>query len=224
MQITHEEARMLIQRHADGALDMHKKIILSAHLEDCGECRNYAEEIKEMERILVPMMSRLWALQPVPLSVRAIQRKRIFKVPVGIGAILATRKTAIGVVLLALLFSAWQFAWSGGQASSKLPVSSLPVPTPSVYTTSTKVTPSNCAEILYIVQENDTLEGIARQYSISQEEIMLMNNLQTQTISVDMKLMIPICDFTPTGTVNPTLFSTTYTPSISPVASTPTGG
>jgi LysM repeat protein len=81
----------------------------------------------------------------------------------------------------------------------------------------------SCEELEYEVQENDTLESIANHFSISKEEIMSINNMKTETVNAKMELMIPICNFTPTGTVNPTALTTTYTPSTSPVPSTPGG-
>ncbi|RPJ26954.1 MAG: LysM peptidoglycan-binding domain-containing protein [Chloroflexi bacterium] len=221
MQITHEEAHKLIQFNSDEALSAREKIALSAHLKDCIECRAYADDIREVESILLPAMKRQWDLQPIPLSIGAIRAKRNSKLQMNI--ILATRMTAIGVVFLAFIFSVWQFSVSGGGESKPLSVSVLPVPTPSTQSTSTKITFRNCDLTLYIVQENDTLESLADQFAVSQEEITAINNMKTETVSTAMKLMIPICNFTPTGTVNPTVLATTYTPPISLTTSTPDG-
>jgi hypothetical protein len=221
MQITHEKAHKLIQFNSDEALSAQEKITLSAHLKDCTECRAYADDIREVESILLPVMKRQWDLQPIPLSIGAIRAKRNSKLQMNI--ILATRMAAIGVVFLAYIFSVWQFSVSGGGESKPLPASVLPVPTPSTQSTSTKITFQNCDLTLYIVQENDTLESIAYQFSVSQEEIKAINNMKTETVSMAMKLMIPICNFTPTGTVNPTVLATTYTPPISLTTSTPDG-
>ncbi len=222
MQVTHEEVRKLIQLNADHALHPQEKNILVAHLEGCPECRAYAEEIKEVENILVPLMKKQWNLQPAPLSSSVINIKGNSKIQTSL--ILATRTAAIGIVFLAFIFSAWQFTRSGKQLPSQLTINIPMVPTPSAQSTTTRISSQTCAGILYVVQENDTLESIAQRFAVSKEEIMASNNIRTERIHVFMKLMIPVCDFTPTGTVNPTLFSTTYTPSIRPITSTPAGG
>jgi LysM repeat protein len=81
----------------------------------------------------------------------------------------------------------------------------------------------NCAEMLYIVQENDTLEGIAYQFATSREELMAANHMETAMVKTDMELIVPVCNLTPTGTIHPTLLITTYTPSTRPATSTPDG-
>jgi len=223
MQITHDEARKLIQFNADEALNLQKKTALYAHLENCIECRVYAEDIKEVESRLLPVMKRQWNLQPVPLSMDALTSKRDSKIQTSIS--LATRTAMIGVVFVAFIFSAWQFALSNRQTSGQSPVDVLPVPTPSKQSTSTKIMPqTTCEEILYIVQENDTLESIAHQFSISKEEIITINNMKTETVIRAMELIIPKCNSTPTGTAeSPATLTTTYTPSINLTTFTPDG-
>lgn len=219
MEITHEEARKLIQFHADEALNVQEKNTLSTHLKDCTECRLYAEEIREVESILLPVMKKHWNLQSIPLSAAAIHAKGNSRTQTI--AILATRTAAISIVLLAFIFSAWQFAISNGQEASQLPIGLPPVPTPSTQFTSTKATAQNCAGILYTVKEHDTLESIAHQFSVPKKEIKVANNMTTETVHAAMELTIPICNFTPTGTINPTILGTNYTPSTSPTTSTP---
>lgn len=219
MQITHEEAHKLIQFNIDDALNPREKTKLSAHLQECSKCRGYAEEIKEVESILLPVMKRQWNLQPTPLSVATIQIKRISKIQTSI--MLATRTAVVSAVLLGFIFSVWQFTMSGGGASPPVPVSVLPVPTPLTQSTSTRITRSNCAEMLYVVQENDTLEGIAYQFATSKEELMATNHMEAATVKTDMELIVPVCNLTPTGTIRPTILATTYTPSIHPATFTP---
>ncbi len=219
MQITHEEAHRLIQLDADEVLSMQEKVALSTHLEDCMECRAYAREIEEVESVLVPLMKRQWDLQPAPLLIGAIRAKGFSKTQISIT--LATRIAAIGVVFLAFVFSAWQLALSGRQAPGHLPIDIPSIPIPPMQSTSTKITSPNCHEILYRVQESDTLESLAHRFSVSPDEIRAINNMKTETIHPAMQLRISICNFTPTGTSNPTIFSTTYTPSRKPITSTP---
>lgn len=153
MQMTHAEARKLIQLNADEALNVQEKIVLSVHLKDCPACRAYAEQIKEVENILAPLLRRQWNLQPIPfpVAIAAIRVKRNLKARTNI--LLATRKAAIGVVVLAFVFSAWQFALSDKQGTSPLPVGILPVPTPSTQSTTTTSTSQSCNKMLYTARK-----------------------------------------------------------------------
>jgi len=219
MPITHEEAHRLIQFNAEDALNAAQKLALSAHLEDCLDCRGYAKDISELEMILPPVMQKHWNLRPLPLSTTALVRKRASKVQASL--FLATRRAAVAAVLMAFVFGAWQFARANMQGSGRLPLAVPPVPTPSSQSTRTKIV--NCTEIFYRVQEDDTLESIASQFSTSKTEIMSRNQLQTETINPGLELTIPFCNLTPTGTRHPTLLTNTHTPVISPITSAPGG-
>ena len=211
MQITHEEARQLTQFQADGVLDSSETSALNAHLKVCGECRAYADDINEMESILLPIMQRQWNFQPTPLSLNAIITGRHSKkMPASL--LLATRTAMIGIAVVVLALSAWQFTVTDKQISSLSPLAILPVPTPSIYSTSTEGILQDCEETRYKVQEKDTLESIARQFMVSKEEIMAANNLKVETVRTTMELMIPGCRSTPTGTLSPPASTTTYTP------------
>jgi len=221
MQITHEEAHRLIQFSLDKVLNPQEKNILQVHLNDCMECRAFAEEIKKVESLLLPIMKRQWNLQPAPLSITSIIESKNSKLQTGV--LLATRTAIIGIVFAAFVFSAWQLTRSDRQTSNPMPVSVLPIPTPSGQSTSTKISFQNCEETIYQVQETDTLESIAYQFSVSKDKIRSINNLSTESIHAKMELLIPICTFTPTGTLHPSTLTTTFTPLIGPTTSTPGG-
>jgi hypothetical protein len=221
MQITHEEAHRLIQFNADEALNAEEKMMLARHLQACLECRVFAEGIKEVGSLLLPVMKKRWDLQPLPLSIAAIRGERKSKMDVNI--ILTTRIAAVSVAFLAFIFGVWQFTLSGGQRSSQMPVGILPVPTPSTQSTSTKLVFQNCEGMLYIVQENDTLESIAYQFVTSKEDIMAANHMKTEIVTTDTELIVPICNFTPTSTIHPTIHATAYTPSQGLTTLTPDG-
>jgi LysM repeat protein len=221
MQITHEEAHKLVQFDADNALNSQERLTLSAHLSACLECRAYEGEIKALEEILLPIMKKQWNIRPVPLSISTILAKRSSKPSTS--TILTTRTVAMSVVVLTFIFSIWQFTMSGERAATPLPISVPPVPTPSTQSTSTKIMFQNCDGVLYTVQENDTLEGIAYQFSTSKEDLMAANNLLAETVTTGTELIVPLCNFTPTGTTHPTILTTTYTPSIHPTTFTPDG-
>jgi len=83
--------------------------------------------------------------------------------------------------------------------------------------------PEKCEFSFYIVQPNDTLAGIAHQFSTSEEQIMTINHMTTATLLPSMELMVPACHFTPTSTVHAVELTTTYTPTFHSIVSTPDG-
>jgi len=221
MQITHEEARRLIQFSMDQMLKPHEKNTLQTHLEDCMECRTFFDDIREVENLLLPTMLRQWNSQPTPLSIEDITYERNTQLQSSI--LLATRTAIISIVFAAFVFGAWQITQSGKQTPNPLPVGVRPVPTPSSQSTSTKISFQNCEEMSYQVQENDTLESIAMQFSVSKDKLMAINNLSTEILATKMELLIPFCNSTPTGTVHPSTLTTTFTPLLDPTTSTPGG-
>lgn len=219
MQITHEEARKLIQIKLDHALHDDKRNILDRHLESCMDCRKYASSLEEVEFHLLSLMHRKWDLKPIPHPRGTVRSRRPFKIPAQV--ILITRMIAMGMICIAFLFNIWQSVQSGIQDGGQPSVGVPPVPTPSMHSTSTDIGYRECEKTLYTVQENDTLETIAHQFSISQEEIISINNLDANRVSLDMRLLIPLCNTTTpetTGTV-----TRTTTPLTSPTITTPIG-
>ena len=221
MQITHEEARQLIQFSLDKALRTPQMRTLQSHLEACLECRTFAEELKIMENLLVPAMRQHWNLRPIPLSIAAIRSKG--KSNLKTNLVLVTRSVMIAIVFAGFVLSTWQFAISKGRTSTPMPVSVLPIPTPSGQSTSTKIGFQNCQEVIYQVQENDTLESIVTRFSASKDRVMAINNLSTETIHRGIELVIPICNSRPTGTVYPSTVTTTFTPLAGSTTSSPGG-
>jgi hypothetical protein len=223
MSITHEQARKLIQLKMDQALNIQEAAILSAHLRSCGECQGYANEIKEVEKLLPPILKRQWNAQPAPLPVVSLIEKRV---SIKTNNLLTIRKAAISLVVMALFFSAWQFVLSTPTTTIQMPQAIPPVPTPSVLTAQSpnaELTLEGCALLPYIVRKNDTLAGIAGQFSVSDLMIMELNHLGPEAVRPGMELLIPLCDFTPTGTFHAATFTTTHTPILYLTASTPGG-
>jgi len=221
MPITHEQARKLIQFGVDQALKPNEESVLQTHLTGCSECRSFADEIKEVDSILLPIMNKHWKLEPHPLPIASIVANINSKRQ---NSLLLTMRTAlISIVLFAFVLSAWQFTRSDSHISTPMPVSALPIPTPSGQSTSTKIRLTNCDEMLYQVQKNDTLESIALRFSIAKEEIMAINNMNEETVRAKMGLLIPVCKLTPTGTIHPSRLTITFTPLIGQTTSTPGG-
>ena len=219
MQITHEQARKLIQFDMDQGLKPDEEKLLQTHLDDCIECHSFAEEMQEVDSILLPVMNKHWKLEPQPLPIASIveniNSNRQTRMLVTI------RMALISIVFVAFVLSAWQFTRS--QNSSPIPVNVLPIPTPSGQSTSTKIRPTNCEEMLYQVQENDTLARIALRFSVSKDQMMAINNMNEETVRAKMVLRIPVCKSTPTETRHPSTLTRTFTPLIDQTTSTPGG-
>jgi len=216
MQITHEEAIQLIQYAADKAVPGVKEKLLHEHLQDCAQCSAYARQFKDMENVLQTVMRKQWSQRPAPLSLSTLKAKKDSQK--NRSALLVTRTALIGMAICTFIFIGWQVTLTTNPKNAIFP-GMLPVPTPSTQYTATNTLALNCHQILYKVQEYDTLESIANQYATSKEAIMNLNNLNTETIQRDMELLIPICKSTPTSTIYPPTF--TITPFLEPITNTP---
>jgi hypothetical protein len=221
MQLTHEQAQQLIQLKSDELADVAQNAALSAHLQHCSDCQAYAREINEVENTLTRLMKRQWNRRPAPLSMSLLAQGS----PLGqvSSSFLTMRTAAISLIFAGLFFSAWQFVSANRSTLSPAPLVVLPVPTPSGSSTSTSTTLEGCELMLYTVGEGDSLASIARRFSVSEEELLAANGLTAGPIGASVQLLIPICQFTPTGTVHPATFTSTLTPAEGPATSTPGG-
>jgi LysM domain-containing protein len=217
MSITHEEARRLIEFKADNALKGIDDNLLEAHLTSCLECQNYAANVLDLESTLQSLLQRRWNQYPLPLSTDgAVSRKNLKHTQ---NIFFATRIIAMGVICIAFLFNIWQFTQSGRQSTNP-PSSEIPlIPTPSMQSTTTKVTDQQCEPILYQVRQKDTLESIANRFSVPTDKILSANHLKNATLATAMKLSIPVCNPTPPET--PNTVTTTYTPLFGQTSLTP---
>lgn len=220
MSMTHEEARRFIQFRADDALKEVDHHLLDTHLNSCLECQKYADTIKDLKSTLQPLLHRKWDQAPLPLPTRQSASGRTIKLPEYI--LFATRMVAMGIICIAFLFNIWHFTQSGRQGTSQSPAEIPLIPTPSMYSTSTQVTDQGCEPLLYQVRENDTLDSVAGQFSISPDEIIRENHLRKLTLDTSMKLTIPVCSSTPSGT--PNTVTTTFTPLLGSTTLTPVNG
>lgn len=218
MQITHEEAYRLIHFKADKALDGIHEEKLRAHLKVCMECRDYLEGIKDTEAVLKQTLGKQWGADPLPLQMGVVYEKLNSRKSVN--TIMTIRKALAGIAVMMFAFIAWQSMNAVDPALRQSPPSeALLVPTPSTQYTVTHVLPEHCQEIPYVIQEGDTLESIARQFSVSLEAIRSANHLTGESINAIQELIVPICEKTPTITTHPPTFTTT--PVIETVITTP---
>jgi len=218
MQITHQEARHLIQSELDGGISIRQRQLLDSHLASCSDCQRYAESIQNVETILRPLLQRQWNRQPVPLSMSVLTSRAYPKTSSGM--ILATRIAAIGVVFAVCLFGAWQFNLSKPISFSSLAASAPPIPVPSTSTKLVITTQTQpCEETQYVVREDDTIDSVADKFQVSKEQLLSANNLKPDVMRVGTQLLIPTCNTTPTAYGS----TTTFTPTLLQITSTPGG-
>lgn len=216
MSLTHEDARRLIQYNLDNALEADGRAALANHLDLCESCRDYTREIREVESIVQTAMKKRWILHPLPLSRDAVPRRQIAS-----RSALATRFAMVGMFFALAIFSLWQIGTLKPQENKSVPVAVLSNPTPSLQPTTTQKTPLNCENPVYTVQSGDTLQGIARRFSVNEAAIQEINKLDKEPLRANMDLVIPICSFTPPITAHAPTFSTTLTPLLQPTTYTP---
>ena len=221
MRITHEEAHQLIQFSMDQVLEPQERKTLQAHLADCLECRGFADELSGLRNLLLPTMRNHWNLRPAPLSIETLRKKRKLQIPAS--NLLVTRTALISLLFAAFIFSTWQFSQSGRQIATPISLNVLPMATPSGESTSTLRSVQTCVEMKYQVQENDTLESIAAQFSVPKDQIMALNNLRTEILNPHIELRLPVCEPTSTSTVAASTQTTTFTPMIGSMTSAPGG-
>ena len=218
MQLTHQEARHLIQARADQTLDVYKKEELNAHLKDCIECAAYADEIQETVTTLRTTLQKHWNVRPTLLSVTDIKVKNISHPR--LLDFLATRSALVGLTMAFFLFVLWQFTSTSPASENSITVRIPAIPTPSLLLTSTQSNFAHCQMIRYNVGQADTLASLARQYSISEDVIRDLNHLQADMITLPTMLILPVCELTPTGTTHPPT-TITNTPPLELITYTP---
>ena len=132
--------------------------------------------------------------------------------------------TAVSIVLMVVVITLGIANATHIDNRSKTPLSVPLIPTPSIQTTSTKVnTAEVCEQIQYTVKSGDTLESIARQFSISKNDLVDANNRSSEAVDPGKVLVIPLCSSTPTETIYPPTFTTTITPLMDAFSHTPDG-
>ncbi|HXD08433.1 MAG TPA: LysM peptidoglycan-binding domain-containing protein [Anaerolineales bacterium] len=216
MQISHEEAMRLIQFHADRTLNAEKEYLLTEHLRTCEQCRTHARQLSQMEAVLTGVMRKQWSLRPAPLAIDILtEKKNSRKVQ---GALLVTRSAIVSLAFLVFVMIGWQLTLTNNPANGTLPVMPV-IPTPSTFYTATSHTLQDCVKISYQVKDSDTLASIAEHFSISSDILKEANHLSTEALEPNTFLLIPVCDSTPTSTINaPT---STITPILEPITRTP---
>jgi hypothetical protein len=214
MQISHAEAHKLIQQAMDNSLLREDENTLSNHLQTCPECSTYRDELRDVEVLLRSVMSKHWALTPVPLGVSPIKGKVHFN-PQGR---LGTQLVMISLMVMLIMLGTWRFVNLNIVPTKTMQIA--PIPTPSTQMTGTRTLAPNCDAIVYIVKKGDTLESIATTFSTTTEAIVEWNHLQSTAIEAGNKIEVPVC-FTPSATVRPATFTVTFSPAPLTASSSP---
>lgn len=217
--INHHTARALLQSAADQNLDLSSQALLDAHLAECDTCRDYAQSLSDLQDGLRRVTRQQWNIRNNPLPLRSI-RERARKVAVrrrieaAAGRLAVVPVLALAVMMAVRLAGPRQIPQSVDDLTLSTPSPASLTPMPSSHTTATKlIDPAVCQEFVYIVQENDTLEAIAARYGVPKETIAAYNGMGSYEVSAQTRLVIPVCQATPTGTVTVPVITITIDPS-----------
>lgn len=218
MQISHADAHQLIQYDLDRALNPEKQKTLFAHLQECDECRAYADKMRNTEKMLKQVMNKKWRQHPpLPLSLDLIRPHNGFQK--NTHSLFGLRTALISVVLVAFSFLIWQLRTNVNNSPGPMALSLAPIPTPSTQLSTASLESSKCEWSLYKVDRLDTLDSIALKYSVSKEQIKTFNTMNSEIVYESMELKIPQCDVTPTVTAQ--MPTTTLTPILDFTVDTP---
>jgi LysM repeat protein len=224
--ITHQRVRALLQAAANQPLPVAEQAVVNAHLAECHECQAYATGLDELQDGLRRVMRHQWYKQPAPLPLQTIKDRsrrvqRRNKINGTIGKFAVVPLLAFAFVLAVRMVSPQQIAANTAVLTMQTPQLALRTPTPTLQNGSTAPTSATCDRTVYVVQKNDTLDGIAARYGVPREAIMSYNGLASDTLAPNTTLVIPLCLSTPTGTSTAPSLTTTTQPLGASVAPSP---
>jgi len=225
--ISHKKARGFLHAAADSILSADNQVLLDAHLAVCQECLEFANTLNNLESMLHRTSHERWDNQAPRLNMGAVTSPPWIKtmgnnflgLTQDMGKFTIIFVLALGYFLIANLGNN-QLPISGTKAPTTLPTpnellfSAAPSPTPSSPPTLIGLTSQGCENIIYVIQVDDTLEGIALQFGISEEIIVEHNNLKREGLSPGMELLFPVCNQTPSRSPSTPSNTMTITPLI----------
>jgi LysM repeat protein len=224
-EITHQKAKQLLQKDLDQTIGTDDLSALDAHLENCVECRNYANSLSYLESGLRRILHAQIDDQLPNLNLGAIIEPTMnstwttfFFSPTNV-----LGRATIGITLLLVYFMITnffgvQFPIALNKSPTIIPTpndSTLAInnsPTPSIPPNMISMTTQGCETIIYVIQENDTLDKIARQFGVSKNFISSYNNLIAGDLYTGGELSIPLCGQTPLQISHTPRNTTTITP------------
>jgi LysM repeat protein len=138
-------------------------------------------------------------LPPVPYVVRAGET---------CGILAATFKVSVQSIILANNLDS-QCTLSAGATILIPQPTPTPAPPPTEIPNEATQTSQACEKVIYVVQANDTLGGIAANYNVPQDAIKAENGMASDNVLIGTSLVIPLCKRfatpgpTPTATLPP---------------------
>lgn len=219
--ISHLQARAWLDSAVDLALTHEQRAALEGHLAGCDECRRYEAELAGLEETLRKSLQAHLPASHAPLSLEEVLQRVKASQPATTFANRWVAAPVLLVVLLTIIFTLGfpRGAGGGTHPTQALTATALLVPTPSAPITSTLLSLPECESIRYQVQAGDTLDAIARQFSISKDILMAYNHLTAESLPAE--LSIPMCSVTPlVGSQTPSS-TVTITPQAEYTMSTP---
>lgn len=229
IELTHQQARALLQAAADQPLPAADRSALDAHLSVCNDCNAYAAQLAGVEARLRKALHTKWDSFRPDLNLQAIKQPSpasrawnyFFSQPQVLGKVTIMAALLLGYIAIVNL------------VGIRVPITEnktpTVLPTPNGFTTSfsgsptlsaqsarTDTTTQTCDTVIYVVQENDTLESIAFQHGITKETLLGYNpsigELAANTVITGMELAIPLCESTPSRTASLPGSALTITP------------
>jgi anti-sigma factor RsiW len=219
--ISHLQARAWLDSAVDLALSPEQRAALEGHLAGCDECRRYEAELANLEGALRQSLQAHLPSSHAPLSLEEVLQRVRASQPTTAFANRWVAAPVLLVVLLTIIFTLGSPRGIGGgtHPTQALTATALLAPTPSAPITSTLLSLPECKSIRYQVQAGDTLDAIARQFSVSKDVLMTYNHLTAESLPAE--LSIPMCSVTPlVGSQTPSS-TVTMTPQAEYTMSTP---
>ena len=186
---SHSHFHKLVQASLDRPLVEAERSLLEAHLAGCPACRRYASDLGALENGLSRLTKKRWPAGPGPdprilrniqlRSRRVAMRKWIFRI-------------AGGVVLIGIFI----FVFSGVLSGLQSRTPSQPAAGSSAAETATPEVDQPtvaCQDVLYTVQDHDTVLLIATNFGVTAASIEDRNGLANDSLRPGMSLVIPLC-------------------------------
>jgi hypothetical protein len=223
-EITHQEAKSLLQESIDQILETDDLSTLEAHLENCVECCNYANNLNDLESGLRRILHAQLDDQRPNLNMQAIITPTMnftwtsFFNPAYVQGKATISITLLLGYLIIVNFFGRQFPIAVTRTPTMIPTpytSTLAInisPTPPIQSSLLSMATQGCDTIIYVIQENDTLDKIARHFGVSKNIISTYNNLITDDLYTGGELSIPVCGQTQLQISHTPMNTTTITP------------
>jgi LysM repeat protein len=218
-EITHKATHALLQAAVDRPLAATEKAALEAHLAGCKECSEYADRLANLEVTLRQALHEKWDDARPNLNLQTIKNPSavkflwnyLFSQTQAFGKATVIAALVLGYFVIVNLVG-FRVQITNDETPTVLPtpnataLNSVISPTPSIQTSQIGKNVQACKTVLYVVQENDTLESIAVHHGTTTEAILEYNlednSLTAETVFTGKEIRIPRCESTPSRTAS----------------------